>query len=92
MSADEACATISRQATGASLLPMTKAQGKTAELEQFKADLATTAELAPEAVRADFEHLKDTAIAGLTDQTIYSSGKFNQAMAPVTAWLNANCK
>ncbi|MBT2512656.1 hypothetical protein [Arthrobacter sp. ISL-30] len=91
-SAAEACSTISEQATGSSLLPMYVAQGKTAELEQFKADLASTAERAPESVKADFTRLKDTAIAGLGDQTVYSSGKFEQAMAPVTAWLGANCK
>ena len=39
-SAAEACKTISEQATGASLLPMSAAQGKTAELEQYKAELS----------------------------------------------------
>lgn len=71
---------------------MTAAQGKTAELEQYKAELATTAERVPEALKADFTYLKDTAIAGLSDQAVYSSGRFDKAMAPVTAWLSANCK
>jgi hypothetical protein len=71
---------------------MSAAQGKTAELEQYKAELAATAKRVPEGLKADFANLKDTAIAGLNDQTIYSSGKFEKAMAPVTAWLSANCK
>lgn len=91
-SAAEACTTISQQATGASLLPMSAAQGKTQELEQLKAELAETAEKAPDSVKADFEHLNEVAVAGLTDQTVFSSGKFNQAMGPVTTWLAANCK
>ena len=91
-SAAEACTTISQQATGASLLPMSAAQGKTQELEQLKAELAETAEKAPDSVKADFEHLNEVAVAGLTDQTVFSSGKFNAAMGPVTTWLAANCK
>lgn len=86
------CSTISKEATGASLLPMSAAQGKTAELEQYKAELTATADRVPEALKADFTNLKDTAIAGLKDQTVYSSGKFEKAMAPVTTWLSANCK
>ncbi|MGO4586167.1 hypothetical protein AB4Z38_20125 [Arthrobacter sp. 2RAF6] len=91
-SAAEMCSTISKEATGASLLPMSAAQGKTAELEQYKAELAATADRVPDALKADFTDLKDTAIAGLKDQTVYSSGKFEKAMAPVTTWLSANCK
>ncbi|MDQ0242044.1 MULTISPECIES: hypothetical protein [Arthrobacter] len=91
-SAAEMCSTISKEATGASLLPMSAAQGKTAELEQYKAELAATADRVPDALKADFTNLKDTAIAGLKDQTVYSSGKFEKAMAPVTTWLSANCK
>ncbi|MDQ0032012.1 hypothetical protein [Arthrobacter bambusae] len=91
-SAAEMCSTISQEATGASLLPMTAAQGKTAELEQYKTELSATADRVPDALKADFTNLKDTAIAGLKDQTVYSSGKFEKAMAPVTAWLSANCK
>jgi surface antigen len=91
-SAAEACSTISQQATGASLLPLSAAQGKTEELEQIKAELAETAEMAPDSLKADFEHLNEVAVAGLKDQTVFSSGKFNQAMTPVTAWLAANCK
>lgn len=71
---------------------MTAAQGKTAELEQYKADLAATAERVPDTLKADFTNLKDIAIAGLSDQTVYSSGRFEKAMAPVTAWLGANCR
>ena len=73
-------------------MPMSAAQGKTQELEQLKAELAETAEKAPESVKADFAHLNDVAVAGLTDQTVFSSGKFNEAMGPVTAWLATNCK
>ncbi|MGM7776988.1 hypothetical protein ACSVHC_13380 [Arthrobacter sp. KNU-44] len=91
-SAAEMCSTISKEATGASLLPMSAAQGKTAELEQYKTELAATADRVPDALKADFTNLKDTAIAGLKDQTVYSSGKFEKAMAPVTTWLSANCK
>ncbi|WP_284991895.1 hypothetical protein [Arthrobacter sp. efr-133-TYG-120] len=91
-SAAEMCSTISKEATGASLLPMSAAQGKTAELEQYKAELAATADRVPDALKADFTNLKDTAIAGLKDQTVYSNGKFEKAMAPVTTWLSANCK
>ncbi|MHA7198401.1 hypothetical protein [Arthrobacter alkaliphilus] len=91
-SAAELCSTVSKEATGASLLPMSAAQGKTAELEQYKAELADTADRVPDALKADFTNLKDTAIAGLKDQTVYSSGKFERAMAPVTTWLSANCK
>ncbi|AXJ09682.1 hypothetical protein [Arthrobacter sp. PM3] len=91
-SAAEACSTIREQATGATLLPMSAAQGKTAELEQAKADLAATADRAPDSLKADFAHLKDVAIAGITDQTVFSSGKLQAAMAPVTNWLATNCK
>ncbi|KRE53232.1 hypothetical protein ASG92_06750 [Arthrobacter sp. Soil736] len=90
-SAAEACAAISEQATGASLLPMSAAQGKTAELEQKKADLNETAERVPDALKADFAKLDEVAVAGLKDQTVYSSGQFQNAMAPVTKWLAANC-
>ncbi|MBT2553183.1 hypothetical protein [Arthrobacter sp. ISL-5] len=90
-SAAEACAAISEQATGASLLPMSAAQGKTAELEQKKAELSATAERVPDALKADFAKLNEVAVAGLKDQTVYSSGQFQQAMAPVTTWLAANC-
>lgn len=90
-SAAEACAAISEQATGASLLPMSAAQGKTAELEQKKADLNETAERVPDALKADFAKLNEVAVAGLKDQTVYSSGQFQNAMAPVTKWLAANC-
>ncbi|MFB9713446.1 hypothetical protein [Arthrobacter methylotrophus] len=91
-SAVEMCSTVSQEATGASLLPMSAAQGKTAELEQDKAELTATAERVPESFRADFTNFKDTAIAGLQDQTVYSSGKFEKAMAPVTTWLSVHCK
>ncbi|XAS68794.1 hypothetical protein V3C33_05800 [Micrococcaceae bacterium Sec5.7] len=90
--AKEACATISQQATGASLLPLSAAQGKTEELEQFKAELSKTAERVPDSLKADFEKLNQMAIAGLSDQTVFSSGKFQDAMAPVTSWLAANCQ
>ena len=90
--AAEACKTISEQATGASLLPLSAAQGKTAELEQYKADLGRTAERVPDSLKADFAKLNQVAVAGLSDQTVYSSGKFQDAMAPVTNWLAANCK
>lgn len=89
--AAEACTTISQQATGASLLPLSAAQGKTAELEQKKAELSETAERVPEALKADFARLNEVAVAGLSDQTVYSSGKFQDAMAPVTKWLASNC-
>ncbi|WP_454697479.1 hypothetical protein [Arthrobacter humicola] len=91
-SAAEACTTISQQATGASLFPLSAAQGKTAELEQLKAELSDTAERVPDELKADFAHLNEVAVAGLSDQTVYSSGKFEAAMAPVTGWLAANCK
>ncbi|CAH0238139.1 hypothetical protein SRABI83_02807 [Arthrobacter sp. Bi83] len=89
--AAEACTTISQQATGASLLPLSAAQGKTAELEQKKAELSETAERVPESLKADFARLNEVAVAGLSDQTVYSSGKFQDAMAPVTKWLASNC-
>jgi hypothetical protein len=89
--AAEACTTISQQATGASLLPLSAAQGKTAELEQKKAELSETAERVPESLKADFARLNEVAVAGLSDQSIYSSGKFQDAMAPVTKWLASNC-
>jgi hypothetical protein len=90
--AAEACKTISEQATGASLFPLSAAQGKTAELEQLKADLSRTAERVPDGLKADFAKLNQVAVAGLSDQTVYSSGKFQDAMAPVTGWIAANCK
>jgi hypothetical protein len=91
-SAAEACTKISEQATGATLLPLSAAQGKTAELEQFKADLAETAERVPDSLKADFANLKEVAVAGVTDQTVFSSGKLQAAMAPVTTWIATNCK
>ena len=91
-SAAEACTKISEQATGATLLPLSAAQGKTAELEQFKAELAETAELVPDTLKADFANLKEVAVAGVTDQTVFSSGKLQAAMAPVTSWIATNCK
>jgi hypothetical protein len=91
-SAAEACTAISEQATGASLFPLSAAQGKTAELEQLKAELSETAERVPDELKADFANLNEVAIAGLSDQSVYSSGKFDAAMTPVTAWLAANCK
>jgi len=90
-SAAEACDAISTQATGASLLPLSAAQGKTAELERKKAELAETAQRVPEALKADFARLNEVALAGLSDQSVYSNGKFEAAMAPVTSWLSANC-
>ena len=91
-SAAEACSKISEQATGATLLPLSAAQGKTAELEQFKAELAETAERVPDSLKADFANLKEVAVAGVTDQTVFSSGKLQAAMAPVTTWIATNCK
>ncbi|MFC7848730.1 hypothetical protein ACFUTU_09680 [Arthrobacter sp. NPDC057388] len=91
-SAAEACDAISTQATGASLLPLSAAQGKTAELEQKKAELAETAGRVPEALKADFARLNEVALAGLSDQSVYSNGEFEAAMAPVTSWLSANCQ
>jgi hypothetical protein len=91
-SAGEACTKISEQATGATLLPLSAAQGKTAELEQFKAELAETAERVPDSLKADFANLKEVAVAGVTDQTVFSSGKLQAAMAPVTTWIANNCK
>jgi hypothetical protein len=32
------------------------------------------------------------AVAGVTDQTVFSSGKLQAAMAPVTTWIATNCK
>lgn len=90
--AAEACKTISEQATGASLLPLSAAQGKTAELEQHKAELSRTAERVPDSLKAAFARLNQVAVAGLSDQTVFSSGKFQDAMAPVTGWIAANCK
>ena len=89
--AAEACATISQQATGASLLPLSAAQGKTGELEQKKAELTKTAERVPDTLKADFARLNEVAVTGLSDQTVYSSGRFQAAMAPVTKWLASNC-
>ncbi|PVZ60359.1 hypothetical protein [Arthrobacter sp. H-02-3] len=91
-SAAEACTKISEQAAGATLLPLSAAQGKTAELQQSKAELAETAERVPDSLKADFANLKDVAIAGVTDQTVFSSGKLQAAMAPVTQWIATNCK
>lgn len=91
-SAAEACTKISEQATGATLLPLSAAQGKTAELEKFKADLAETAGLVPDSLKADFANLNEVAVAGVTDQTVFSSGKLQAAMAPVTTWIATNCK
>lgn len=90
--AAEACKTISEQATGSSLFPLSAAQGKTAELEQHKAELSRTAERVPDSLKAAFAKLNQVAVAGLSDQTVYSSGKFQEAMAPVTAWIAANCQ
>ncbi|WP_427134444.1 hypothetical protein [Pseudarthrobacter sp. S9] len=90
--AAEACTKISEQATGATLLPLSAAQGKTAELEQFKAELSKTAESVPDSLKADFAKLNQVAVAGVTDQTVFSSGKLQAAMAPVTSWLATNCK
>ena len=86
-----ACAKISEQAAGATLLPLSAAQGKTAELEQAKAELARTAEMVPDSIKADFATLSQTAVAGVLDQTVFSSGKLQDAMAPVQGWLAANC-
>ncbi|GAA2125952.1 hypothetical protein GCM10009825_02660 [Arthrobacter humicola] len=91
-SAAEACTKISEQATGATLLPLSAAQGKTAELQQSKTELAETAGRVPDSLKADFANLKDVAIAGVTDQTVFSSGKLQAAMAPVTQWIATNCK
>jgi hypothetical protein len=91
-SAAEACAKISEQATGATLLPLAAAQGKSAQLEQRKAELAATAERVPDSLKADFANLKEVAVAGVTDQTVFSSGKLQAAMAPVTTWIATNCK
>ncbi|SDP15809.1 hypothetical protein SAMN04487914_104140 [Arthrobacter sp. ok909] len=91
-SAAEACSKISEQATGATLLPLSAAQGKTAELQQSKAELAETAARVPDSLKADFANLKDVAIAGVTDQAVFSSGKLQAAMAPVTQWIATNCK
>jgi hypothetical protein len=90
-SAAEACAKISEQATGATLLPLAAAQGKSAQLEQRKAELAATAERVPDSLKADFANLKEVAVAGVTDQTVFSSGKLQAAMAPVTKWIATNC-
>ncbi|WP_326965854.1 hypothetical protein [Arthrobacter sp. CG_A4] len=86
-----ACAKISEQAAGATLLPLSAAQGKTAELEEAKAELARTAEMVPDSIKADFATLSQTAVAGVLDQTVFSSGKLQDAMAPVQRWLAANC-
>ena len=91
-SAAEACTKIAEQATGATLLPLSAAQGKTAELEQFKAELAETAGRVPESLKADFANLQEVAVAGVTDQTVFSSGQLQAAMAPVTTWIATNCK
>jgi hypothetical protein len=90
-SAAEACAKISEQATGATLLPLAAAQGKSAQLEERKAELAATAERVPDSLKADFANLKEVAVAGVTDQTVFSSGKLQAAMAPVTKWIATNC-
>ncbi|MDI3241083.1 MULTISPECIES: hypothetical protein [unclassified Arthrobacter] len=90
--AGEACAAISEQATGSTLLPLAAAQGTAAELEQTKTELSSTAKRAPESIKADFTILSQVAIAGITDQTVFSSGKLQDAMAPVQSWLTANCK
>ncbi|WP_427005142.1 hypothetical protein [Pseudarthrobacter sp. H2] len=89
--AAEACAKISEQATGATLLPLAAAKGTAAELEQLKAELNRTAERVPDSLQADFAKLSQVAAAGVSDQTIFSSGKLQAAMAPVTGWLAANC-
>ncbi|WCI07620.1 hypothetical protein PJ267_12245 [Arthrobacter sp. OVS8] len=89
--AAEACTTISEQATGSTLLPLSAAQGTPAELEQAKAELTRTAERAPESIKAEFTTLSQAAIAGITDQTVFSSGKIQDAMAPVQTWLATNC-
>ena len=80
-----------QQATGATLLPLAAAQGKSAQLEQRKAELAATAERVPDSLKADFANLKEVAVAGVTDQTVFSSGKLQAAMAPVTKWIATNC-
>ena len=89
--AAEACTTISEQATGSTLLPLSAAQGTAAELEQAKAELTRTAERAPDSIKAEFTTLSQAAIAGITDQTVFSSGKIQDAMAPVQTWLATNC-
>lgn len=90
--AAEACTTISEQATGSTLLPLSAAQGTPAELEQAKAELTRTAERAPESIKAEFTTLSQAAIAGITDQTVFSSGKIQDAMAPVQTWLATSCR
>lgn len=90
--AAEACTKISEQATGSTLLPLAASQGTAAELEKTKAELSRTAERAPDSIKADFTTLSQVAIAGIKDQTVFSSGKLQNAMAPVQGWLAANCK
>jgi hypothetical protein len=70
---------------------MAAAQGKTAELEQKKVELSQTAQRVPEELKADFAKLSEVAVAGVSDQSVYSSGQFQKAMAPVNQWLASNC-
>ena len=70
---------------------MAAAQGATAELEHKKAELSETAQRVPQALKADFAKLNEVAVAGLSDQSVYTSGQFQEAMAPVNQWLASNC-
>ena len=70
---------------------MAAAQGATADLEHKKAELSETAQRVPQALKADFAKLNEVAVAGLSDQSFYTSGQFQEAMTPVNQWLAGNC-
>ena len=88
----EACGAVSATVLSVLVLPMAAATGKdTADVEKAKEALAKMQGQVPAELKDSFDKLKSIADDAGQDFARFNSEEFDQSIAPIDAWLQANC-
>ncbi|MCB5275016.1 hypothetical protein BJG92_02557 [Arthrobacter sp. SO5] len=88
----EACGAVSATVLSVLVLPMAAATGKdTADVEKAKEALANMQGRVPAELKDSFDKLKSIAEDAGQDFSRFNTEEFDQPIAPIDAWLQANC-
>jgi hypothetical protein len=88
----EACGAVSATVLSVLVLPMAAATGKdTADVEKAKEALARMQGQVPAELKDSFDKLKSIADDAGQDFSRFNTEEFDQAIAPIDAWLQAHC-
>lgn len=88
----EACGAVSATVLSVLVLPMAAAAGPdAADVENAKEALAKMQGQVPAELKESFDKLKSIADDAGQDFSRFNSEEFDKAIAPIDAWLQANC-